>query len=349
MEQSIPLSLPYLSKEDEAQLVQCFDRGFVGVGPATQLVREKLNALLSTRFAWVVNSGSSAILLSLKALGVKKGDDVLLSAYTCSSILNQVWAVGAKPVLAQPLDGTFFNNPVAFADAVTRKTKAIIFYHPFGYYDPAIREVKKLKVPIIEDITHSWCASDESGRVGDAGDIIVSSLGSTKYVTAGTGGMIATRLLRINRSIEILLDYDYLRYGTDLGRDRSNCLLGDLNAALLMTQLNKLPEIIARRSAIALRYHDSFASRTIRPYDARASYFRFFVNAGSAKAATRIVKHLKASSISAVRGGILIPDIVLKKKSRSVALHSRIVAIPIYPSISDAQVSLVIEKVNELL
>src|SRR5690606_25928126 len=151
--------------------------------------------------------------------------------------------IGAVPILAEPLTDSFFNNYSNFIEKITAKTKAILFYHPFGHFDPAIFEVAKYNIPVIEDITHSWGAQSEMGvKCGESSSITISSLGSTKFITSGTGGIISTNNTDIASKIEILLDYDFKLHGSLPGAERYNLQLGDLNASMLIGQMKVLDQ-----------------------------------------------------------------------------------------------------------
>ena len=131
------------------------------------------------RYAVAVSSGFASILLSLKALRISDGDEVIIPSYTCPALLNPIRLLGAIPVLADVEENSFniaFDN---VAHLLSKKTKAIIIPHTFGF--PAnIDSIKELGIPVIEDCAQALGGSYHKAKLGSFGDLSVFSFYARK-------------------------------------------------------------------------------------------------------------------------------------------------------------------------
>ena len=142
----------------------------------------------------LVSSGTSALECALKACNIKKGDEIILPAFTIISCLNVILKFGAKPVILDVDINTWLIKEEEIIKNITKKTKAIMIVHIFGNCFNVSKLKKKLpsRISIIEDCAESIGAKVGKKYVGTFGDVATFSFYSNKTITAGEGGMLWT-------------------------------------------------------------------------------------------------------------------------------------------------------------
>lgn len=261
----IPHSRPCIKEDDatavlkvlrsgrlvQGQMVTALEAAFVRLLTSRETTPENHNPEVPGRIfqAAAVSSGTTALQLTLLGLGIGPGDEVIIPSYVCAALWHAVRAAGAEPVLADCTGDTFNICPVDAKERITDRTRAIIVPHLFGQsadLDPLL----SFGVPVIEDCAQSLGSLYRSHPTGSFGTAAVFSFYATKMIAAGEGGMVVSRDDRLISLIRDLRDYDEK---DDLCL-RLNAKLTDLQAALALSQLGKLPDFIARRRVIAGRY-----------------------------------------------------------------------------------------------
>lgn len=220
-------------------------------GPVAKKLEQRWCQLTSMSSAACVASGLGALRLALLALGVGREDEVILPAYSCAALLNAVLALDATPVLADVLVDNWTLSPEDVQRRITSRTRAIIVVHLFGT-PAAIPELIDFGIPIVED-----CAHGIGGRCGDqpfggCGTLSISSFYATKMIAAGEGGIVAAHdpssIDRVRRARD---------YGDQLpNRHHLNDKMTDIEAAIALEQLKRLPEILSLRAERA-EYYDT--------------------------------------------------------------------------------------------
>ncbi|HPN09907.1 MAG TPA: DegT/DnrJ/EryC1/StrS family aminotransferase [Syntrophales bacterium] len=196
-----------------------------------------------------VSSGTMALHLTLLALGIGRDDEVVIPSYVCASLWHAVRAAGATPVLAD-CDGETFNICAADVEKlITDRTRAIIAPHLFGQAAD-LDALLAFDIPVIEDCAQSLGGTYRDRPTGGFGVAAVFSFYATKVIASGEGGLVVSRDGGLIERIRDLREYDEK---DDLSL-RFNGKLTDIQAALALSQLGKLPAFIARRKAIAKRY-----------------------------------------------------------------------------------------------
>ena len=245
----IPHSRPTLGTEEKRALEEVLESGEIAQGRRVREFEKNFCALLGRRYAVAVSSGTSALHLSLLALEIGRGDEVILPSYTCAALLHAVAAAGARPVVVD-IDPEDFNLSMRETrKKIRRRTRAVIIPHAFGRA-AAIEELSDAKIAVIEDGTQALGAKVGDCRVGSFGRASVFSFYATKMITTGEGGMVLTNSRRVAQRLQDLRDYDK-REKYDF---RTNSKMTDLEAAMGIVQLGKLPAFIQRRREIASRY-----------------------------------------------------------------------------------------------
>lgn len=163
-------------------------------GKAIEKLEKRLKRYLGARYIIFFNSGRSAFLAILHSLGFKKGDEVLLQAFTCNAAVNPIFWSGLTPVFID-CDKSFNLDPQDLERKVTPKSKAVVIQHTFG--QPAnIKEIKKIakknNLFLIEDCAHSLGAEYNGKRIGTFGDAAFFSFSRDKIISSVYGGVVAT-------------------------------------------------------------------------------------------------------------------------------------------------------------
>ena len=213
------------------------------------------------------SSGTSGLHLALISLGISKNDEIIVPSYTCISVALPVLYQQAKPILADISDD--FNISVMdIKNKISKKTKAIIVPHMFGY--PAdLKEIKEIceekDIYLVEDCAQSIGATYDNKKVGTMGDISVFSFYATKIMTSIQGGMVCTRNSDWIQIIEDIRYHDQCRSSEDNDmRLKYSYLMSDVEAAIGIVQLKKINDFISRRREIANIYRDKIKSEYVQ-------------------------------------------------------------------------------------
>lgn len=334
----IPHSRPTLGPEEKSVVAQVLDSGQIAQGRKTIEFEKKFCAFTGRRYAVAVSSGTSALHLALVALGISRGDEVLLPSYTCAALLHAVDHVGARPVLAD-IDLEDFNLSVTdVRKKVRRRTKAVIVPHAFGRA-ARMEEILNLKIPVIEDGTQALGARVGRKRVGSFGVLSLFSFYATKMITTGEGGMVLTDSPRLAERIHDLRDYDK----KENFKFRTNSKMTDVEAAMGIEQLKKLPSFIRRRRQIASGYQESLRGSGLflpaEDSDRSHVYYRYVVRIP--RGFKEWARRLFAQGIDAKSPVFkpLHPYLNLSDSSfpATVQAMKESLSLPIYPSLTDEE------------
>jgi perosamine synthetase len=233
---------------EEAALLAVLRSGRWAAGPRVQALEAAMAAAAGRRHGVAVSSGLSALRLALRALGIKPGDRVLVPAYSCVALANAVLAWGAQPIPVDVTEEEWNLDPVAGSEAVrVHKPAAAIIVHSFGA--PARMDaIRNWGIPIIEDCAHAFGLPGFGGN----GQLTITSFYATKLMGAGEGGMVLTNDVRLADEVRSWRQYaDQPPDGT-----RLNDNMSDIEAALALCQLQRLPDLLVARRERAAFYHE---------------------------------------------------------------------------------------------
>jgi perosamine synthetase len=341
----VPHSRPFLpSSEGWIEVRDRLTPGWIADGPCGEQFAREAAGWLGGIGGVAVNSGTSALHLALLAVGVGPGAEVLVPAYCCAALLHAVQMTGATPMLVDAESGGF--NPCPF-DARRRRTHrsaAIVVAHMFGRAAP-ISPFLELGLPVIEDCAQSLGATDGRGLTGSRGAVAISSFYATKVITTGQGGLVATRDPAALATVRDLVQYD----NRDDWRPRFNYNLSELQAALGLWQLERLPCFLKRRQALASYYDEQLLERGA---DMGASggeggiWFRYTIRV---KDAATVIVRLQQHGIDAKRPVYRpLHHYLGGSYPHAQAAHEEIVSLPLYPSLTDAEAERVMAAVRSL-
>jgi perosamine synthetase len=274
MAEQIRLAAPFLDHAEEQAVVEALRSGWISHGPKCIAFEQAMADVIGVAHGRSVNSGTSAIHLALEALGIGKGDEVIVPAFTCAAAVFPIENLGATPRCVDIELPRYSLDPRKLARTITPSTKAVVVAHLFGGaadMQGILGVTKDSSVHVIEDNALGLGAAVGGRMTGSFADAACLSFHPRKMITTGEGGML------LSNSPELTARVTELRaYGASVAawqRHQSavsqlpgyraaghNFKMTDIQAAMGIEQLRKLPEIIARRRAIADRYGSRLAA-----------------------------------------------------------------------------------------
>ena len=246
----IPVSAPLFAGNELKYLTRCIKSGWVScLGGYVTKFEQKFAAYCGVRYGVTVSSGTTALHLALASLGIKKGDEVILPAFTMVSTANAVAYQGAKPVLVDSQRDTLNIDPEKIEEKITKKTKAIIAVHIYGHpadMDRIMKIARGHKLYVVEDAAEAHGANYKGRKAGSIGDIGIFSFYGNKIITTGECGMLVTNNKRLKERAEYLRDLAFSPerhfWHKELG---FNYRMSNLQAAVGLAQLERIEELIA--------------------------------------------------------------------------------------------------------
>jgi dTDP-4-amino-4,6-dideoxygalactose transaminase len=231
---------PAVGEEEVEAVAAAIRSGWLTTGPRAAELERRLADYLEAEHVLAVTSGTAALHLSLVALGVGPGDEVITSPITWPATANVIVHCGATPVFVDVRDSDLNIDPERVADAVTERTKAIVPVHLAG--QPCeLEALWSLRVPIVEDAAHALESSYRGRKLGGLSDATCFSLYATKNLAAGEGGLIATNRDDVAAQLEelrLMRRSPGSLYDVAVPGYKAN--LSDVLAAIALVQLDKL-------------------------------------------------------------------------------------------------------------
>lgn len=269
----IPLAEPWLPPDCAEAVKRQVETTFVGPGAVAQSFATKLAETCGTRAAVTVASGTVALSIAAKVLGLQHGDEVVVPSYGVISVINGFASIGLQPRLAEIDRRTGCIDPEKLSDAITPRTKAVCyidFCASIGSDLDAVFEVcRERGIPLIEDAAWALGRGSAGKRGGGTGTIATLSFSVPKLITTGQGGAVLANS-DAHRDAAVRLadhgDLDWRR--TNLNRGiGSNLRLSDLSASLGLAQCNKLAERMNRKRRAFTILSEILGDRLFRAAD----------------------------------------------------------------------------------
>jgi len=254
------------------------------LGEEVASFEEKFAKFCKVKFTIAVGSGSSALFLALKSIGIKEGDEVITVPNTFIATAYTISHTGAKPVFVDVEEDTFNIDTTKIEDRITDKTKAILPVHLYGYpadMDPILEIAEKHNLKIVEDAAQAIGSEYKGKKIGSFGDVTAFSFYPTKNLGAyGDGGMIVTKDSKIAEKIKLLRNYGQkLKYHHIL--IGFNSRLDEIQAAILKIKLKKLNKWIDLRRKNAKLYNkllkNTHVITPIERQDSKHVYYLYVV------------------------------------------------------------------------
>ena len=256
---NLPVARPYFDDEEIAMVNECIVSGWVSSGGKFVTEFEEMVAKkCSRKHAIASSSGTSALHLALLAMGISKGDEVIVPTLSFIASANAITYTGAKPVFVDSDFKTWNIDPVEVEKAITSKTKAIMPVHLYGHpadMDEINELAEKYNLLVVEDAAEAQGATYKERPVGSLGAVATFSFFGNKVITTGEGGMIVTDDDQIASKCRILRDHgmsaDKRYWHPELG---FNYRMTNLQASIGVAQMRKFDWIIEKKKKIALKY-----------------------------------------------------------------------------------------------
>lgn len=350
----IPLARPLIGEEEKAAVLEVLESGMLAAGERVARFEEEFAKLHGVSHAVAVGSGTAALHIGLLAMGIQSNDEIIVPSFTFAASANSVMMAGAKPVFVDIDPNDFTIHVDQIKSALTDRTRAIMPVHLYG--QPALmREVMELanslEIDVIEDAAQAHLAETEGQMAGSIGRFGAFSFYPTKNMTTGEGGMITTRDSELAERARWLrnqgMEQRYVHRVVGL-----NERMTEIEAAIGLVQLEKLPGWTKRRRDIAATYRSHLDARLCPPIeraDAKHVYHQF-----------TLAPSEREPVVDALRFAGIGHDIYYPKGTHqqdpyvgpiydlpvTEEMATRVVSIPIRPDLQNSEIELIVETLN---
>ncbi len=263
MKKIITVAQPALIGNEKKYVADCLKSTWISsIGKYINKFENEFAKFCNVKYAAACSNGTVGLHLTLLAMGVKPGDEIILPTLTYIATANAIVYCNAKPVFVDSDPETWNIDPNKIEDKITKKTKGIIVVHLYGHpvdMDPIRKIAKKHDLFIVEDAAEAHGAEYKKKKVGSIGDIGVFSFFGNKIITTGEGGMVVTNSKKIDGKVRLFKGqgvsskkrYWFLKVGY-------NYRMTNIQAALGLAQLEKIDTHLATRRKIANLYFENF-------------------------------------------------------------------------------------------
>jgi dTDP-4-amino-4,6-dideoxygalactose transaminase len=352
-----------LREEFDQAIRRVIDSSAFAGGPFVTKFEEEFATFCDCDHAIGLGSGTEALWLTLLALGIGQGDEVITVPSTFMATAEAISYCGATPAFVDIDERTYTMDPAALEAAITEKTKAIIPVHLFGQpadMDPIIEIARNHKLFVIEDAAQAHGAEYKGRKAGTIGDAGCFSFYPGKNLGAfGEAGAVITNDSELQEKIRILRDHGQVKkyHHAMIGW---NCRMDGIQGAVLSVKLQHLKAGNELRRAHALKYNQAFASveQLIAPVEASYARHVYHVYAIRVQERAEVMEHLTNKGIGY---GVHYPvPIHLQEAYRGLGYEKgafpvaertaeEFLSLPMFPELKQTQLDLVIEAVKDCI
>ena len=260
----IPVNTPLINTKDALCVSKSIKTGWISSeGPSVKEFEIKIANYVNRKFGCSVSSGTAALEIAIKSLGLNKNDEVIMPSFTIISNAIAIIKSSAKPVLVDVNLDTWNIKVEDIEKKITKKTKCLMIPHIYGLandMDKILKIAKKNKLYVIEDAAEVLGLKYKNKQCGSFGDISILSFYANKHITTGEGGMLLTNNKSLNKKFK---DYRNLCFGSKKNRfnhyDVSwNYRYTNMQAALGLNQLKRINTIVKKKHEIGDYYYNHF-------------------------------------------------------------------------------------------
>ncbi len=352
------VAIPFASLtpgDDAAAIREAIDRvvasGWFVLGPEVEAFEHEFAAISGATYAVGVGNGTDAIALTLRALGIGVGDEVITTPLSATYTALAIMMVGARPVFADIDPERLTIDPACIETTITSRTRAIVPVHLYGQpadMNAIERLAQKHQLAVIEDCCQAHAATVGGRPVGSVGVAGAFSFYPTKNLGAfGDGGAVVTRDAALAERVRELRNggqtnrYHHRAFGV-------NSRLDELQAAILRARVPRLAGWTAKRRALASTYRDALEAAPVhvpREYDPGHVYHLFVVRSGDRAARTALQQRLAARGIETlVHYPVPIPNQPALAGTHpadcpiAAQICDEVLSLPMYPRLTEADV-----------
>lgn len=355
--EQIPCYEPIVGQEEIENLISVIKSGWLSEGRFTRLFEEKLSKLCTRKYALSFSNATAAMIVGMKALGIGKGDEVIVPAFAHPADPNAISQTGANPIFADVNEETMCLDISSVKSLITSKTKAILYisvYGNVGNIDELCQFAKEKKLFLINDCAPALGGQYKNKSIASYGDFSVLSFFADKTITTGEGGMLLTDNPKIIEESNIFKHDGRRERGHDLiERLGYNFRVTEMQSAIGCAQLNKLDKFIKRKIEISNKYKNKLANNP------RIKLFSFNKNGIiNPHRIILIVDNSKELIKFLSAEGIGVRSLFMPMNSQPIynhkgdfpiteKLHNSGVCLPSAPSLKDDDISFICNKINE--
>jgi len=350
----IPHNKPSLGIDESMAIEEVISSGWISNGKKVNEFEDKVSNYigLSNNTGVAVSSGTSALYLALKILNVG-GGEVICPTYVCSALLNAIDMVGAIPVITDINSSDLNFSVTQIKNKISKKTRAIIVPHIFGFPADIVSMKDNFDIPIIEDCATTLGSKINNKHLGTFGDLTVFSFYATKVITTGHGGMIVS-----NNSEHVDKLRDFINYdGRKDYHFRFNFQMSDIQATMGLTQLKKLENLLRNRKKIADSYiniceQNGWDYQNSSDHKFLPNWYRFVLKS-KPDFIIKLKNYLESNGVHATipieNWELLHNYLKLNKDSYEIAesLSRKTLSLPIYPDlINEGNLDIILNLLN---
>jgi perosamine synthetase len=366
----IPINKPQMDEAEVQAVLEVMRKGPVtnalGAGPKVLEFEKTFSEFAGVKHAVAVNTGTAALHAAVMAVGVKRDDEVIVPSFTFVATAEAVALAGAKPVFTDIDPETYTLSPAAVEKAITKKTKAILPVDLYGFSADMkpLREIAdKHGFGLVEDAAQAHGATYAGNPAGSFSDAACWSLYASKNMMTGEGGVVTTNDDQLDEKLRMIRTHgERAKYASEmLG---SNYRMPELEAAIGIVQMKKLPSFIAKRRANAQQLTKilSKSKKLVLPYETKDRQHSWYLYTARLKDATeakrnKLLEDLKAKGIGAeayyVNPISTMPfyreNYGAKALPETEKAAKQVFSLPIHPAVTAEEIKFIGETVLSLL
>lgn len=348
----------FLKKKIDTKIKKVLNSNSYILGKEVKTFEKNFSNYLGIKYSIGVSSGTDALILSLKSLNIKPGDEVITTSHTAYATIAAIVEVGGIPKFVDIKETDFTIDVSKVTSIINKKTRAIIAVHIYGNpveIDDLKKITKRNKIFLIEDCSQAHGAEYKNKKVGTFGDISCFSLYPTKNLGGfGDGGIISTNNKSIYKKIRLLREYGWIEKNKGAIHGINN-RLDEIQAGILNVKIKFLDKFNKKRKLIAEKYLKQIKSKHLllpRVYGHKKSVYHLFVVRINKNLRSKFINYLKTKNITC---GIHYPipnhrqKPYLKFKSNLLItekISKEIISLPIYPMLKSNEINNIIKSIN---
>lgn len=371
----IPYGRQSINEDDIKAVEEVLSSDFLTTGPKIAEFERKFADYVGAKYAVAVSNGTAALHIACMAAGITKGDEIITTPITFAASANCALYCGATPVFADIDPVTYNISPESIEACITDRTKAIIPVHYTGQacdMDAIHKIADRYNLIVIEDAAHAVGAEYKGKKIGSLSDMTEFSFHPVKHITCGEGGMVTTNRedlyekLKLFRTHGITRDEKFLHKvdgpwyyeQIDLGY---NYRITDIQAALGISQLERIDKFLEKRKKIAAKYDEAFRDFNGIEIPKQAEYsnsaYHLYVIQVDKSVRKELFEYLRANNIGVNVHYIPVYTFPYYREhgyenvkcENAEKLYESIISIPIYYDLSDEEQDYVIDKIKEFM